>query len=257
MDNPIDRTFRKKSGIKLMTHIVGGYPNLEKSFETALAMAESGADLLEIQIPFSDSLADGPTIMEANRIALENGSTPEKCFDLAERLNKRIDIPILFMTYANIPFQMGIEKFIRRSCAVGVSGLIIPDFTFDERVDGYFELAERAGIYPIHVVSPDTKDGRLRDILKIARGFVYITLRVGITGEIRRIEADGIRFLDNVRKKTSVPTAAGFGLSSVSHIRELEGRADAAVVGSHLINLFQMSGIAGIRGFLGECRRIS
>lgn len=254
MDNPIDRVFSGKKGLKLMTHIVAGYPELESSYEIALAMAEAGADLIEIQIPFSDPLADGPIIMEANRIALESGITPSECFKLAERLKKKISIPLLFMTYANIPFRMGLEKFVRRSKSCGLSGLIIPDLTFDERVEGYFDYAHRMGIYPINVISPDVEERRLEKILEISKGFIYLTLRVGITGEVKKISEEGINFIRKVRDKSKLPVASGFGISSASQVRQLEGLAEAAVVGSHVIKLYNKSGIKGVKKFIKECK---
>jgi len=254
VDNPIERVFSRKKGLKLMTHIVAGYPGLERSCDIALAMAEAGADLIEIQIPFSDPLADGPTIMEANQIALENGITPCQCFQLAERLNKRINIPLLFMTYANIPFQMGFEEFVRRSRSCGLSGLIIPDLTFDERVEGYFDHAHTMGVYPINVVSPETEERRLEKILKISNGFIYVTLRVGITGEVKRIRGEGISFIKKVKEKSRLPVAAGFGISSATLVRQLEGVTDIAVVGSHIIHLYKRTGIGGIEKFIKECK---
>ncbi len=253
MDNPIDHIFSGKKELKLMTHIVAGYPDLEKSGEIALAMAEYGVDLIEIQIPFSDPLADGRTIMAANQIALDHGITPCQCFQLAERLKKRINIPLLFMTYANIPFQMGLEKFVRRSRDSGLSGLIIPDLTFDERVEGYFDYARRVGIYPINVVSPGPKKGRLGEILRISKGFIYITLRVGITGEVKRIGEEGINFIKEIRERSKLPVAAGFGISSAVQVRQLEGLADIAVVGSHIIHLYEKTGISGVEKFIKEC----
>jgi len=254
VSNSIDHVFSDKEGLKLMTHIVAGYPDFKRSFEIALTMAEEGADLIEIQIPFSDPLADGSTIMEANRIALENGITPSQCFKLAESLNKKINIPLLFMTYANIPFRMGFEKFVKKSKNCGLSGLIIPDLTFDERVEGYFNYAFRDGVYPINVISPDTDEERLEKILAISKGFIYITLRVGITGAVKRIEGKGINFLKKVKEKSRFPLAAGFGLSSLSQIKQLEGLANMAVVGSHIINLYRRSGLPGIKKFLKEWR---
>lgn len=253
MNNPIDHVFSAKKGLRMMTHIVAGYPSLEGSCQLALAMAEAGADLIEIQIPFSDPLADGPTIMEANRIALENGITPAQCFQLAGRLKRRIAIPLLFMTYANIPFRMGFEDFLRRSKNCGICGLIIPDLTFDERVEGYFENARRMGIHPINVVSPDTEEGRLEKILKISSGFIYITLRVGITGVVKRMEEDGINFIKKVKEKSDLPVAAGFGISSAAQVRQLEGLADAAVVGSHIIHLHNKTGVSGVEKFIKDC----
>lgn len=254
--NPIDRVFSKENvnskPLKLMTHVVAGYPDMATSEELILMMAACGVDLIEIQIPFSDPLADGPTILSANQAALENGVTPEDCFALVERLTHKVDVPLLFMTYANIPFSMGLEHFIERSRICGVSGLIIPDLPFDENPD-YVETALAHRCYPIPVVSPGTSEERLSHITEAARGFIYTTLRVGITGARKEIDQRGLSFLKALKSNTSLPIAAGFGISSPEMCNQLVGRADAAVIGSHVINLLNENGFDSVKKFLENC----
>jgi tryptophan synthase alpha chain len=253
MANPIDNIFSNRSGLKLMTHVVAGYPDLETSVRLITVMAESGADLIEIQIPFSDPLADGPTISTANQAALDNGITPEDCFRLVKNLTQVIDTPLLFMTYANIAFNMGLEHFIQRSRLCGISGLIIPDLPFDEN-NRYREIALDYGCYPIPVVSPGMDRQRLTNILDGAAGFVYTTLRVGITGARKQIDERGLGFLDTLKDCTSLPIAAGFGISSADMVKQLENRADAAVIGSFIINLLDRKGIDAVGHFIRTCR---
>jgi tryptophan synthase alpha chain len=252
--NPIDRVFGNDNSkaLKLMTHVVAGYPDMETTEELIRVMAVSGVDLIEIQIPFSDPLADGPTILTANQAALDNGVTPGDCFGLVERLTHQVDVPLLFMTYANIPFTMGMEHFIERSRISGVSGLIIPDLPFDENPD-YVQTALAHRCYPIPVVSPGTSAERLSHIVAVAEGFIYTTLRVGITGARKEIDERGLGFLETLRAETSLPIAAGFGISSPEMLRQLAGRADAAVIGSHVINLLNTHGIEGVKTFLDGC----
>lgn len=250
--NRIDQAFQKKKELKLMTHVVAGYPDMETSKQLVRVMAENGADLVEIQIPFSDPLADGPTIMEANQQALDNGVTPDDCFAMAAELSRSVDIPLLFMTYVNIPYRLGMENFMSRSAEAGISGLIVPDLLFDEDTHGYMELAKRYNLYAIPVISPGIDSERLTAITRQARGFVYTTLKVGITGASRRLDPRGLAFLDTLREHTSLPIAAGFGISSAEHAGMLRGKADAAVIGSHILNLVKNSGINKVKEFLSS-----
>jgi len=244
------------STIKLMTHVVAGYPDLKTSQDLVWTMVDNGADLIEIQIPFSDPLADGPTITTANQIALENGVTPKQCFQLVEKLRKRIDLPLLVMTYANIPFNLGMETFVKKCSDSGINGLIIPDLPFNIESREFFVTTEKYNIAPIPVVSPGIKEKRLGNILKLAAGFVYATLRVGTTGARTRIDEQGIHFLKLLRKHTRLPIVAGFGISSPEMIRQLVGFADAAVIGSHIINLLNRQGIEGVGPFIRRCKNL-
>lgn len=247
--NAIDTLFSGTSELRLMTHVVAGYPDLETTEELILTMAESGVDLIEIQIPFSDPLADGPTIATANRAALDQGVTPEDCFRLVKQLCTKVNIPLLFMTYANIAHRMGIETFVRRSREAGIDGLIIPDLPFDVSPD-LLEASEKYDCHTIPVVSPGIRRERLKTILRRARGFIYTTLRIGVTGSRKSIDGKGLEFLETLRMFTHLPIAAGFGISSVQMVRQLENRVDAVVIGSHIINLYNRDGIPAVAGFI-------
>lgn len=253
MVNPIDNALELHGPhprhLRIMTHVVAGYPDIETTERLVEVMAESGADLVEIQIPFSDPLADGPTILTASQAALDNGITPGDCFTLAERLSKKIKIPLLIMTYGNIPFRMGMDVFMHRCRESGISGLIVPDLPFEESAF-YIETAKEYGIHPIPVVSPGMDEERLRRILPLAAGFIYVTLRVGITGARKSVDRKGLIFLEKVKQMTSLPIIAGFGISSVEMAAQLENRADGIVIGSHILNLFNHGGLDPVASFI-------
>ncbi|MCP4221672.1 MAG: tryptophan synthase subunit alpha [bacterium] len=255
MKNAIDTIFEKKQRPLLMTHMVAGDPDMETCRRMAEAMERSGADLLEIQIPFSDPLADGPTIMAANQRALDKGVTPDDCFTLAADLSRDLSIPLLLMTYGNIVYRMGVEKFMARSAEAGVSGLIIPDIPYDERNWNLIPTIKKHGLYPIMVISPDTPLSRLEHIMEAAEGFVYVTLRVGITGTTGGIEPKSLAFIETVKKHHKIPLAAGFGISAPEHVKLLKDKVDIEVVGSHIINLFRKEGIAAVEEFIKQCKK--
>lgn len=253
MANPMDLIF-KKAGQKIMTHVIAGYPNLETTETLVRLMASSGVDLVEIQIPFSDPMADGPAIATANQVALDNGTTPVDCFALVQRLSQVVDIPLLFMTYANIPFSMGLEHFVQRARISGISGFIIPDLPFDACPE-YSHITRQYGCYAIPVVSPGMVEARLSEIVGQAAGFIYTTLRVGITGVQQRIEGRGLEFLHTLRSHTTLPIVAGFGISSVEMVKQLQNQVDGVVIGSHILHLLNTGGIEAVGEFLRECKK--
>ena len=238
-----------------MTHVVAGYPDLAATEKIIRTMAKSGADLIEMQIPFSDPLADGPTIMHACEQALAGGITPADCIGLAAELSKEITVPLLIMTYANPALSMGLTNFISRCAAAGVSGLIVPDLPFDEFSRDYVATARKHGINPILLVSPGMRLDRLEALLPLASGFVYATLRVGITGAREGLEPQSLEFLTKVRERTTLPLAAGFGVSSQEQARRLGRQVDAVIVGSHLIDLFNRQGVAAVGEFIKSCKQ--
>ncbi len=252
MINRIDKIFSSEKNLKIMTHVVAGFPDIETSKKLIQTMADNGASLIEIQIPFSDPLADGPTITRANQHALDLGVTVEDCFHLAEEMSGRVDVPLLFMTYANIAYQLGFERFVTKSAEAGMSGLIFPDIPFDETHMNYLDITRKQSLHPILVVSPDVKTDRLKSLSKKASGFIYTTLKVGITGSQKKIDPSGLKFIETIRETSKLPVAAGFGISSKEHINQLRGKADAAVIGSYLIELFHMGGIEKIAKFLSS-----
>lgn len=254
MTNPIDSVFAEPSGSRLMTHVVAGYPDLQTSQRLITLMAGAGADMVEIQFPFSDPLADGATIMAANQAALEGGITPAACFAMAAALKRTLKTPLLLMTYANIPFQMGWRRFISKAVEAGFSGLIIPDLPFDEEEVPYLSMAKQHGLYIVQVISPGIAISRLKEISRIAEGLIYVTLRVGITGAVKEIDPRGVEFIETVRRYTSLPLAAGFGISSPLQVMLLREGVEAVVIGSHVINLYNRRGERAVKEFIRLCK---
>lgn len=250
----MNRIDKIKGKFSIMTHVVAGYPDMSATRELILEMVKSGVDLIEIQIPFSDPLADGSTIMEASQQALDNGVTVKDCFDLVSSVRDKIDIPLLFMSYVNIPFKYGLEAFVSDCKKVGIDGLIIPDIPFDERLD-YIKIADAKGVYPIHVVSPDISNSRLQNVIKVSKGFIYTTLKVGITGAGKEISDEGKNFVKKLKQQTSLPVLAGFGVSSKEHVNQLKKIADGAVIGSHILNLLNSHGRESVSEFLVSLKK--
>ncbi|HLA40142.1 MAG TPA: tryptophan synthase subunit alpha [Candidatus Glassbacteria bacterium] len=242
MENKIDRRLaelQKAGRHGLMAHIVVGYPDLNKSERILLALAEAGADLVELQIPFTDPLADGPTILKANLASLAAGTRVADCLKFAEKMAGKLGkLPLLFMTYVNIPFSYGLAKFCRDASAAGISGLIVPDIPPDEPAESYHELSTGAGLDPIYILSPSSTERRMSVIGGYASGFLYCTARVGITGARNNQMAGLKEFIERVRKHVHVPLALGFGISSAEHVREVSNLVEVSVVGSRVIDLY-------------------
>lgn len=238
----------------LMTHVVAGYPSMKECEEIVIAMAESGVSFIEIQIPFSDPIADGPTIMQANEKSLLNGTTPEDCFKLIKRLKQKISTPILIMTYFNIPFCYGLEKFCKKAKEAKVYGLIIPDIPIDEeKHENYIGYCKKYNLHAIQIISPITPERRLKKISKVASGFVYCVATLGTTGERSKLNPELSSYLNNVKKYIKLPLALGFGISNKEQVKAALKHADIAVIGSKIINLCNEckgNKSAEIKGFL-------
>lgn len=239
----------------LMTHIVAGYPSMKECKKIALTMAKSGVAFIEIQIPFSDSIADGKTILDANIKALQNNITPDDCFNLMSSLKKQIKIPLLFMTYFNIPFNYGLEKFCKKARESGCFGLIIPDMPIDEEdYEHYLALCKKYNLKAIQIISSITPVRRLQKIAKVAEGFVYCVSRLGTTGETARLNPELNSYLKTVRKYIKIPIALGFGISNKVQVESCRKYADIVVIGSKILNIYNQSkrgeGIAKIKDFL-------
>lgn len=226
----------------LMTHVVVGYPDLKTTENVVKTMASSGVDFIELQIPFSDPLADGPTIMKACEASLNNGTKVKDAFTLMSKLSKEINIPLIFMGYFNTVFKYGVEKFCADAKAAGASGLIIPDIPLEEEGEEHFiEYARKYDLYPVRVVSPASTDDRLKKNAAVAGGFVYCMARQGITGAQKDLDPQLVEYLERVKKYFNVPLAVGFGISNKKHIDALKGHADIAIIGSAIINLINNS----------------
>lgn len=223
----------------LMTHIVGGYPTITASEKIAQTMLDAGVDFLEIQIPFSDPMADGPTIAKANTVALKNNVTPDDCINLLKKLKKRTKVPLLLMTYYNIAFRYGLAKFCKNAKKAGCYGLIIPDLPIDEeKSEKYIKICKKEGLHPIQVISPLTPEKRLKKIGTVASGFMYCVARLGTTGENRSANSHLKIDLQKVRKYIKKPLALGFGISTAKDVRAAHQNATIAVIGSKILNLY-------------------
>ena len=238
--------------ILLMTHIVLGYPSFEASIEIVDVMVEAGVDLVELQIPFSEPIADGPVILHANQKALAAGSKVARCFEVARELSGRHPIPFLFMSYYNIVFQHGLAAFASDTASAGLAGAIIPDLPYEEGQE-LLDIMERERLDPIFIFSPNTSDARMAEIAKRARGFIYCVARKGVTGAETDFAALG-GYLARCRATTSLPLALGFGVKDASDVAALEGLADIAVVGSETIRIIDEQGVEGVKPFIQSLR---
>lgn len=226
----------KKIGI--MAHVVVGYPSLEETVSFVTTMADAGVDIVELQIPFSDPLADGPTIMRACEQSLANGTTVKDSFAVMKALSSQVEIPFLFMAYYNTVFNYGVEAFCRDAQKAGAAGLIVPDMPIDEEShERFYFFAKRYGLHTIAVVSPASTDARLKKNARVAQGFVYCTARQGITGAKDQLDSSLASYLQKMRTYFILPLAVGFGISKKEHIKALVGRADIAIIGSAVIDL--------------------
>ena len=247
------RQARSKKDILLMTHIVIGYPSFAASLEIVDAMVAAGVDLMELQIPFSEPMADGPVILAANQKALARGSTVERCLEFAATVTRKHSIPFLCMSYYNLLFRAGVAGFVDRMQAAGLSGAIVPDLPPEEAGE-YLPAMARAGLDPIFIFSPSTSDERLRHIAAAARGFVYCVARKGVTGLHTTFSAELDAYLARCRAATKLPLALGFGVQDAADVNFLRGKVDIAVVGSASLRLIDDKGVAAVGAFVRGLR---
>lgn len=230
----IGSAFRASPGrMKLMTHAVCGYPDMESSRRIMAAMLEAGTDFLEAQLPFSDPSADGPAIVEANRVALDSGATTAASLEMLASLRRECGAPILVMSYLNPLLSFGLERFAEFCVNKGLDGAIIPDCPDDEPEYDVPGILARAGLASVPLIAPSTSPARARDLAAASSSpFVYAVLRMGVTG--RKTELDGsVRArLREIGEATGRFVAAGFGIREKSQVEALRGAADCAIVGS-------------------------
>lgn len=219
----------------LVTFVTAGDPDMERSARVLGALDRAGADVLEVGIPFSDPLADGPVIQRASERALAAGATLASSLDLVARVRPRISAPVVLFSYANPVLAMGLERFVRRAADAGVDGVLMLDLPIEE-ADGLRDAAAPAGIDPIFLLSPTTTDARLRRAAELGRGFLYGISRLGVTGQRDSVAAGARGLAERVRAVTDLPLALGFGISRPEHVAEVGRWADAAVVGSGLVD---------------------
>jgi tryptophan synthase alpha chain len=227
-------------GKAFIAFITGGDPTIEKSEEFILEMIDAGADLIEIGVPFSDPIAEGPVIQEANLRALANGATTDKLFDLVARLRKKTDVPIVFLLYVNSVFKYGYERFTAKCQEVGVDGLIIPDLPYEEKG----ELAPIAAAHDVDIISliAPTSEDRIKMIASDAAGFIYVVSSMGVTGVRQEITTDLDSMLKAIREASDKPAAIGFGISTPEQAKKMAGIADGAIVGSAIVKIVEKYG---------------
>ncbi|UUV18661.1 tryptophan synthase subunit alpha [Fusobacteria bacterium ZRK30] len=235
--NRIEKKFKELGEKKaLITYITAGDPALDKTEELIYAMERGGADIIELGIPYSDPIADGPVIQAAGKRALENGTRLFKVFDIVKNTRRKTEIPLVFLIYFNTILSHGIEKFIKKCQEAGVDGLIIPDLPLEEREE-VRELMEVSGVDLIPLVAPNSRE-RLGDIINQGgSGFVYCISSFGVTGVRDKFDVDLKSFLEEVRTETNLPLAVGFGVSTREHVEKIHRIADGAIVGSAIVKL--------------------
>jgi tryptophan synthase alpha chain len=243
----------KKKDILLMTHIVLGYPSFETNREVIRQMVENGVDCIEMQIPFSEPMADGPVIVRANQEALRNGTKVADCMIFAAEMAASHDIPFLFMTYYNIIFKYGEKAFFAKAKACGIKGLIVPDLPPEEG-ESFLRLAAEYEIAPILIFAPTSTDERMRVLASHGQGFIYCVARRGVTGVKSVIGQDVAEYLKRCRKATSLPLAVGFGIQDRDDVSALIGKADMAVIGSQTIRLVDEQGAGAVGPFIAGLR---
>ena len=220
--------------------ITVGDPDLGTTEKVVHAAVEGGADLIELGIPFSDPTAEGPVIMEADNRALAGGTTTDDVFALTKKLRETIDIPMVYMTYANVVFSYGTEKFMQKAADAGIDGLILPDVPYEEKED-FDPHATKYGLDLVSMIAP-TSENRIAMIAKEAKGFVYMVSSLGVTGTRASITTDIGAMTKLVKANTDIPCAVGFGISTPEQARDMAALSDGAIVGSAIIKLLAKYG---------------
>ena len=220
-------------GKAFVAFITCGDPDLETTGQVVRQAAANGADLIELGIPFSDPTAEGPVIQGANIRALAGGGTTDKIFEFVKDLRRDVDIPMVFMTYANVVFSYGTEKFVKICSEIGIDGLILPDVPYEEKAD-FQPTCQKYGLSLISMIAPTSHD-RIAMIAKEAEGFLYIVSSLGVTGERQAITTDIGAIVDVVRQNTDIPCAIGFGISTPDQASTMAQKADGVIVGSAIV----------------------
>ena len=233
MNKNIAAAFGK--GKAFIPFVTCGDPSLDVTEQIVYAMEEAGADLIELGIPFSDPTAEGPVIQAANVRALGGGVTTDKVFDMVVRIRKKTRIPMVFMTYANVVFSYGTERFIKKASEVGMDGLILPDVPFEEKEE-FDSVCKAYGIDLISLIAP-TSHERIAMIAKEAEGFVYCVSSLGVTGTRSQITTDIGAMVHLVKTEKQIPCAVGFGISTPQQAAKMAGQSDGAIVGSAIVKL--------------------
>lgn len=229
-----------QNGTAFIPFITAGDPNLSTTEKLTVQMAESGADLIELGIPFTDPVAEGIVIQKADQRALEAGTTTDKLFDTVIRIRRQTDVPLVFMTYINPVYAYGAERFFERCRETGIDGIIVPDMPFDEKNE-ILGTCKKYGVTLISMIAP-TSNERIRTIASEAEGFLYCVSSLGVTGVRSEITTDIGEMIHQAKAVTDVPCAVGFGISTPEQAKNISGDADGVIVGSAIVRLIEKHG---------------
>jgi len=232
------RDLRAKSAKGLIVYLTAGDPNLDATGELLLALDRAGVDVIELGVPFSDPLADGPVIQRASERALRSGTTLRKILEQFPLWRKTVSAPIILFSYFNPLLQYGLERFAARAAQVGVDGALVVDLTADE-AESYVRAMRAQNLDTIFLASPTSTDARLARAAQLSTGFLYLISRTGVTGERSEIASSVQPLAERARRLTSLPLAIGFGVSTAAQVREVQLYADAAVVGSAVVHAIE------------------
>lgn len=238
MNKNIERAF--DHGKAFVAFVTCGDPDLDTTKKIILALERAGCDLIELGIPFSDPTAEGPVIQEANERALSNGCTTDDVFEMIKEVRKETSIPMVFMTYANVVFHYGTEKFCQKMVDTDMSGMILPDVPYEEK-DEFETVCHQYGLDFIRMIAPTSHD-RIKMIAKDAQGFLYCVSSLGVTGTRSKITTNVNEMVDIVRSVSDIPCGIGFGISTPEQAKKMTEKADAAIVGSAIIKIIAKYG---------------
>jgi tryptophan synthase alpha chain len=245
---------RSEGRATFMPFFSAGFPNLDASLDAMSALVDAGADALEIGMPFSDPLADGPVIQHASQVALEGGTRIADCILVVQRLRARgVAIPLVMMGYLNPLLSFGLKRFVEEAAAAGANGFIVPDLPPEEAGE-MLSLCEAHGLGFIPLVAPNSTAERVRQAASLARGFIYLVSVTGVTGARDSLPPDLADYVRRVRGLTDLPLAVGFGISRPEHARAVAGIADGIIVASALIRLMESEGLAAVRALAESLR---
>jgi tryptophan synthase alpha chain len=245
-----------KPGYKaLIPYITAGFPDIDSTIKSAVILAENGSDIIELGIPFSDPLADGATIQRASYESLQSGTTPESCFEIAASIQRKTDVPLVFMTYYNPVLNYGLEQFCKSCTEVGIHGLIVPDLPPEEGVE-LEAVTNHHDLDLIYLLAPTSNDERIDTVTEHSRGFVYLVSLTGVTGARDALPEELEGFINKVRQKTTQPLCVGFGIATPEHARRVATVADGVIIGSRLVQIIEEdTSLAKLGIFISSLRK--
>jgi tryptophan synthase alpha chain len=252
--NRIDKKL-KEEGKLLSIYFTAGFPNLNDTADIIIKLQESGVDMIEIGLPFSDPLADGPTIQDSSMSAINNGMNTEKLFNQLKDIRDRVSIPLIIMGYFNPILQYGVEKFCKKCNEIGIDGLIIPDLPIDYYLENYKSIFEQNKLYNMFLIAPQTSDERIRKIDSISKGFIYMVSSSSITGSKNSFSSEQINYFERIEKMNlNTPRIIGFGVGNKETFNATVNYSKGAIIGSAFIKNLHENGIDSIDSFIESIR---